>query len=78
LEVTGELRGLPVHGGEINLHRKKKHFVTLSREEVELELTEELLAEGGVKSDQEINESVENHISQPQWLPKDFMVGTAC
>jgi hypothetical protein len=28
-------------------------------------------------SDQEINESVETHISRPQWLPNDFMLGTS-
>jgi len=28
-------------------------------------------------SDQESNETVETHISQPQWLPNNFMVGTA-
>ena len=28
-------------------------------------------------SDQESTETVETHISQPQWLPNDFMLGTA-
>ena len=27
-------------------------------------------------SEQESNEKVETHISQPQWLPNEFMVGT--
>ena len=28
-------------------------------------------------SEQESNEKVETHSSQPQWLPNEFMVGTA-
>jgi hypothetical protein len=28
-------------------------------------------------ADQEINQSVETHISQPQWLPNDYVLGTA-